>query len=157
MSNPMITVGQRFQAMKVKGNKVKLGVPATDVQMEEQFQHALFVDPELTKNDLTAKGLKKAESFAKFLKTHCHASHYVFQIKKCSDATCFYCLEHPVRLPDDVFSSLTLLPLPLLDKSTKEHYQKFTDLYGQMPSVACKIFLWAGSVFNLRGVTRAEF
>ena len=134
MSNPMITVGQRFQAMKVKDNMVKLGVPASDARIEEQFQHALFVDPALTKDDLIAKGLKKAESFAKFLKTHCHASQYVFQIKKCSNATCFYCLEHPVRLPDDVFSSLMFLPLPLLDKNTKDHYQKFTDLYGQLPS-----------------------
>lgn len=68
-------VGQRFQAMKVKDNMVKLGVPASDPQIHEQFQHALFVDPALTKDDLTAKGLKKAESFAKFVKTHCHASH----------------------------------------------------------------------------------
>ena len=30
------------------------------------------------------------------------------------------------------FSSLTFLPLPLLDKSNKEHYQKFRDLYGQL-------------------------
>ena len=134
MSNPMITVGQRFQAMKVKDNMVKLGVPASDARIEVQFQHALFVDPALTKDDLTTKDLKKAESFAKFLETHCHASQYVFQIKKCSDATCLYCLEHSVCLPDDVFSSLMFLPLPLLDKSTKEHYQKFTDLYGQLPS-----------------------
>ena len=54
--------------------------------------------------------------------------------KKCSDASCFYCLEHPVRLPDSVFSTLTFLPLPLLEKSTNEHYQKYSDLYGQVPS-----------------------
>ena len=130
----MITVGQRFQAMKVKDSAVKLGVPASDARMEEQFQHALFVDPTLTKDDLTAKGLKRAESFERFLKSHCHASQYAFQIKKCSDASCFYCLEHPVRLPDSVFSTLTFLPLPLLEKSTNEHYQKYSDLYGQVPS-----------------------
>ena len=74
MSNLMITVGQRFQAMKVKDSAVKLGVPASDVRMEEQFQHILFVDPALTKDDLTAKGLRRAESFERFLKSHCHAS-----------------------------------------------------------------------------------
>ena len=120
--------------MKVKDSAVKLGVPASDARMEEQFQHALFVDPTLTKDDLTAKGLKRAESFERFLKSHCHASQYAFQIKKCSDASCFYCLEHPVRLPDSVFSTLTFLPLPLLEKSTNEHYQKYSDLYGQVPS-----------------------
>ena len=70
----------------------------------------------------------------RFLKTHYHASHYAFQIKKCSDASCFYCLEHPVRLLDSVFSTLIFLPLPLLEKSTNEYYQKYSDLYGQEPS-----------------------
>ena len=42
-------------------------------------------------------------------------------------------MEHPIRLPDDVFNSLSFLPLPLLDTS-KEHFLKFTDVYGQLPS-----------------------
>ena len=46
--------------MKVKDSAVKLGVPASDARMEEQFQHALFVDSALTKDDLTFKGLKRA-------------------------------------------------------------------------------------------------
>ena len=61
-------------------SKVGCTCPASDARMEEQFQHALFVDPTLTKDDVTAKGLKRAESLERFLKTHCHASH-AFQIK----------------------------------------------------------------------------
>lgn len=53
---------------------------------------------------------------------------------KRSNASCFYCLEHPVRLPDDVFSTLTFLTLLLLNRSTKEQYHTFKDLYGQVPS-----------------------
>ena len=67
------------------------------------------------------------------MKSHCKCSQYMFQIKKCTDTSCFYCVQHPVRLQKEVFDSLKYLPLPLLD-NTKEHYQKFCDLYGQDPS-----------------------
>ena len=133
MAQPLMTVGRRFQPMKVKGNPIKLSVPVNEAQITEQFQHALFVDPSLSPSDLTAKSLKKAEAYQKFIKSHCHSSQYIFQIKMCSDATCFYCLQHPVRLPADIFKSLSFLPLPLLDDS-KEHYQKFSELSGQAPS-----------------------
>lgn len=96
------------------------------------------------KDDLTTKGLKRAESFERSIKSHCHASQHAFQIKKCSDASCFYCLEHLVRLPDSVFSTQTFLPLPLLEKSTKEHYQKYSDLYGQVPSKWADHLLYGG-------------
>ena len=97
------------------------------------FQHVLFVDPSISLTDHTAKGLQNAKSFHKFFKNHCHCSHYVFQIKKCDDDSCFYCLEHPIRLPREDFSKLSFLPLPLLAPS-KEHYQKFDILYGKPPS-----------------------
>ena len=32
----------------------------------------------------------------------------------------------------EVFRELSFLPLPLLDH-TKEHYQKFADIFGQIP------------------------
>ena len=98
MAQLLTTVGRRFQSMKVNENPVRLGVPANEAQITEQFQHALFVDPSLSPSDLTAKSLKKAEAYQKFIKSHCHSSQYIyiFQIKNCSDATCFYCLEHPV-------------------------------------------------------------
>ena len=128
MAPPMALVGRRFQSMKIKENCVKLGVPATEQNIDEMFQHVLFVDPSIPRTDHTAKGLQNAKLLHKFLKTHCHCSHYVFQIKKCEDRSCFCCLEHPVRLPQD-FSKLSFLPLPLL-----EHFQKFDMVYGKPPS-----------------------
>ena len=62
--------------------------------------------------------------------THCHASNYAFQVKKCTDSTCFYCQQNPLRLQPDQFSSLHFLSLPLLD-ATKEHYQKFEEVFGK--------------------------
>ena len=136
MAPPIALVGRRFQSMKMQENCVKVGVPATEQNIDEMFQHVLFVDPSIPCTDRTAKGLQNAKSLQKFLKTHCHCSHYVFQIKKCELPSCFYCLEHPIRLLQEDFSKLSFLPLPLLDPS-KEHYQKFDMVYGKPPSVLC--------------------
>ena len=67
------------------------------------------------------------------MKTHCHETHYTFQVKKYFDSACYYCGQHPVRLPQDIFTGLQFVPPPLLN-STKDHYKKFSDLYGEIPS-----------------------
>lgn len=62
-SIPLVNLGCRFQDMKVKGNPIRLGVPANEANMEEQFQHALIIDPSLEQGCFTAKDLKKAMHF----------------------------------------------------------------------------------------------
>ena len=42
-------------------------------------------------------------------------------------------MEHPIRLPEDIFEGLSFLPLPLFNAS-KENFRKFTDVYGEPPS-----------------------
>ena len=44
-----------------------------------------------------------------------------------------YCVQYPIRLTEDVLESLSFLPLPLLDTS-KEHFQKFAEVYGLQSS-----------------------
>ena len=122
-----IALGQRFQSMKIKGETIKLGVPATNAEMTELFSHSSFIDPSLERDKLT-KDLKKATALQSFFEKHCHSSDYVFQIKKCTDESRYYCAEHPIRLPVEVFHELSFLPLPLLDH-TKEHCQKFADIF----------------------------
>ena len=133
LAPPLALVGHRFMSMKIKDNCVKIGVPATEQNIDEIFQNVLFIDPSIPRADHTAKGLQNSKSLHKFLKNHAHCSHYVFQIKKCEDSSCFYCLEHPIWLPREDFSKLSFLPLPLID-ATKEHYQKFDMVYGTLPS-----------------------
>ena len=48
MSAPLVALSTRFQAMKVKGNPVKVGLPASESRIDEQFEHALFIDPSRT-------------------------------------------------------------------------------------------------------------
>ena len=130
MSVPMKTVGERFQRMEIKEKPIKLGVPASDSQMTEQFKHVLEIDPSLSEEHLTKKDLDKATSLKNFMKAHCHVSAYMFQVKKCSEPSCTYCIKHPIQLEPDRFSQLNFVPLPLLD-SSGDHYQSFSDLYGK--------------------------
>ncbi len=133
MAAPMTLIGGRFQRMKIKDKNIIIGVPATTDEIEEQFQHVHMFDPLISRKDHSAKSLRQAASLQEFLKEHSHSSHYVFQVKKCTLSTCHYCVQNPPRLPADEFSKLSFLPLPLMDES-KEHYQVFDSVYGQLPS-----------------------
>ena len=117
MSTPLITVSQQFKAMKIKDSGMKLGVPASEEDLETQFQHALFIESSLDKNKLTARDMANASSLQGFMKNHCHSSSYAFhsfsyafQVKKCMDpaAARFYCNQHPVRLPMEQFLELNI-------------------------------------------------
>lgn len=61
------------------------------------------------------------------MKTHCHVSAYAFQAKKCLNKDCFYCQEHPIRLPIEEYHKLHFLPLPLLDLTIPS----LCELYGK--------------------------
>ena len=75
--------------------------------------------------------LSKIERYRVFKEKHYVSTTYMFQIRKCSDDECLTCL--PVRLPAEVFEKIHILPAPILDTS-KEHYQKFTSVYGSTPT-----------------------
>ena len=130
MSSPLITIGQRFQAMEVKGTKVKVGIPASTEEQAILFDHVSIIDLSLNKDKLTQKDLSKATALQEFLNVHAHSSKYVFQLKKCRNPDCEYCQEHPVRTPEGIFSNLSFLPLPYLDLS-KDHYQEFSSVFGK--------------------------
>ena len=93
-----IALGQHFQSMKIKGEAIKLGVPATNAEVTELFSHSSFIDPSLERDKLTKEDLKKVTALQSFFEKHYHSSHYVFQIKECTDESCYYCAEHPIML-----------------------------------------------------------
>ena len=97
------------------------------------FEHVSVIDSSLNKNKLTQKDQSKAAALQEFLNAHAHASQYVFQVKKCSSPDCNYSQEHPVRTPENIFSNISFLPLPHL-YSSKDHYQEFGSIYGQVLS-----------------------
>ncbi|SMN01555.1 hypothetical protein SPONL_2127 [uncultured Candidatus Thioglobus sp.] len=130
MSHPMILLAKQFSAMKLKGQPLRSGVAATDQEIDAMFERVRVIEPGLTASNLTKDVIEASPPLQLFLKTHSHSSHYVFQLKKCTSETCCFCSDHKICLPSDIFSSLSWLPLPLLD-STKEHYQSFDTIYGQ--------------------------
>jgi len=99
-----------FQAMKLKGQPVKVGVPATEAEL---FAYSAFIDPSLEYDKLMKVDLKNAIALQSFWEKQSHASHYVYQIKKFIDESCYYCAQHPDRLSPEVFQELSFLPLPL--------------------------------------------
>ena len=42
MSSSMTTIGCRFQGMAVKDHPIRLGVPASEQSILDQFQHAVY-------------------------------------------------------------------------------------------------------------------
>lgn len=57
------------------------------------------------------------------------SSKYLFQVKKYLKSSCSYCVQHPIRLPEPIFSSLSFLPLaPNCDT-----FVAFDNLFGTDP------------------------
>lgn len=67
LSPVMVLLGQRFGAMKLKGQSVKLGVPASEAEMLEQFSHSHFIEPSLERDSLTQDVLKNCLGSSKLL------------------------------------------------------------------------------------------
>ena len=127
MSPVKAILAQRFQNMKIKDVPIKIGTAATTEDIDKLFGFSEFIDPTLQKDKLSSKFLKEATAYNYFIKKHCHCSHYAFQIKKCTDSSCYYCTQHPIQLTPEVFANLPFLPLPLLD-GNKEKYLKFDEV-----------------------------
>ena len=129
MSPVIARLAERFTQMKLKEERVRCTNAASDEEIREHFELLYYIEPSLSQDNLTVKALESCPSLKKFLDTHCNTSHYVFQIRKCLDQSC-YCVPHPVRMDLEKFKELSLLPLPLLE----EHYRPFEELYGSEPT-----------------------
>ena len=93
-------------AMKIKENSVKLGLPASDVQLSEQFQYALNLDPSLDQGDISSKSFKASDTLQSVMKNHCKCSQYMFQVKNAQMPVAYTaCVHHPVCLLKEVFGS----------------------------------------------------
>ena len=124
---------ERFASMKLKEKAIKICPAATTDDIVDNFDVVHFIDSSLVMGQLQQENLKDAAGLKAFMKDHCYSSHYLFQVKKCGKDSCSHCSNHPVRLPQHEFEKVKFLPLPRLNV-TKDHYRKFTEIYGQEPS-----------------------
>lgn len=89
MSSVIVRLAQRFNQMKLKEDPVQCATAASDKDVDEFFKLLHFIEPSLSPDNLTKSILKTSPALQNFLETHCHSSHYVFQIHKCLDRTCY--------------------------------------------------------------------
>ena len=126
---PMIALTQRILALTLKDEKFAVHTAASDQEIDDFFTHIHFIEPRVSRDHLRKENLKDIPALKQFMDHHCNISQYVFQVKKCKDESCFYCTGYPIRMPKDVFDSLSFLPLPRLN-SIKSHYRPFSEIYG---------------------------
>lgn len=119
--------------MKIKEEGVNIAIPATDDEITDHFENIRFIEPSLEQHhEVNQKILKTATSLKKFLDHHCSSTKYLFHIKKCTDMSCYYCQQHPIRMQASEFASLSFIPLPTL-LPNKEKYAGFDALFGTPP------------------------
>ena len=130
VQTPIITVCDRFSHLHLKDEQIMgLATTATDQQLEELFDFVKKVDGTLTQNDSMKADLCNKTSFQTFMSKHCQIRHYVFQIKKCSDTTCTFCLEK--KLPVEVFSNLPWIPDPVPKEDGSGKYLPYEEIVGK--------------------------
>ena len=114
--------------MTLKGNGLTTyeGVKENDV--DSFFQSIHTIDPSLEHDALISGDLRKSVKFTEFAATHCKATQYTFQIRKCLEEKCTYCQNNPKSLPPDVSVDLHFLPCPML--SSGNSYKSFEEAYG---------------------------
>ena len=99
MSQPIVLLAKRFMALKIKEDRMKIGDPAKDEEITATFENIHVVDSGISVDKLRKEDLKKNVALHDFMKKHCHWTPYVFQVKKCLNADCSYCTQHPIHLP----------------------------------------------------------
>ena len=112
-----------------------LGEPSADEAIISEFSTIIHqIDENVDLAKILKSSLPSWDNLVEFMKTHCKATCYSFQVKKCSLEECFYCtVIQPPRLSPEIFSKLCFLPDPMLDAS-KEHFRSFSEVYGKETS-----------------------
>ena len=125
----MHIVRRCLSSMEIKGEPVRVETAAAEKELSEFFELIHFIQPDLPSEHLTKDILMEKEQLRKFMGSHCNFTAYLFQVQKCLDPECYYCSQHPVRMPMDDFQKLSFVPLPLMADNDK--HSEFIDLYGK--------------------------
>ena len=129
----MTTIGCRFQGKAVKDHLIRLGVPGSEQSILDQFQHDMFIEPDLKQDQLSTKDLEKVTSLV-------HENSLPWNTLYVSSEEVFRfsmlllrVMSCSARFLKIFFKGLQFVSLPLLN-SSKDHYKKFSNLYGEILS-----------------------
>ena len=114
-----------FQRLALKDKEFKVFSSCSEEDIVELWEEISKVDDSLTRTDTSNEKIKDKVFLQSFMANHCVDRQYSFQIKKRGNTNCV-CGD--VRLPPDVFATLSHLPDPVPDGTG--HYKSFNELYG---------------------------
>ncbi|XP_033730726.1 uncharacterized protein LOC117320173 [Pecten maximus] len=133
MSPVIEKVNDRFSRMKLKGSAftVYRGYPKEDVEDSLRIiRDCTLEDFSKLNTSSTSKDLRNCINLQEFIKTHGVSTHYSFQLMKCREEPCRYCMINPIRVDRDTLGDLSFLPCPVRDESG-QHYLPFHAVYGK--------------------------
>ena len=116
MQPVLCTLSNRLSSMEIKEEPVQVEAAASESDIASCFQIIHYIEPNLPRDNIKKETLTQSEHLRKFMSRHCSSTAYLFQVRKCLDPTCYYCLEFPVRMPKEEFGY---------------KYAEFKDLYGK--------------------------
>ncbi|CAC5366714.1 unnamed protein product [Mytilus coruscus] len=117
---PMMTMLEnRAKRVQLKGKPFQVFPAADDMDVEQTEARVTLFNPTISVGKYQQTHMTKARGFKEYIEKHCQERHYVFQIRRCSDAEC--CL-----LPSREWQ---WLPDPILDY-TRQHYKAFEAVLG---------------------------
>lgn len=130
VQQPIVKVCDQFNRLQLKEEKMQ-GLATTPKLSSWRSSSCMpsKLTALLAQTDSTKVKLSKIKTDLKsFTSKHCQIRHYSFQIKKCMDETCTYCLEKQMLI--EVFSSLPWIPDPVPKDDISEKYLPYEEVVG---------------------------
>ena len=116
------------QPAEAKRKPFLVFVATTEEEIQSLWDNVRKIDGSLERTD-TTKVLTKGKELQEFMQSHCKICHYIFSVKKCSDADCSIC-KLP-QLPPDIYCNIHHLPDPIPDG---DKYKDFEAVYESQTS-----------------------
>ena len=114
-----------IRRLELKGKKFEVYESCSEDEIQAFWEVLHLIEPQLTRDDTTKKGISHMERLKKFYDHCCCMRHYFFSIKKCGKDGCDMC--KPVRMSEEDFAKLKHMPDPMVGKD--DHYLSFHEAY----------------------------
>lgn len=132
MASVKVLLTDLFQRLQLKDEPFSVASAATIPDIEAICEFVTRIDTELDCTGSMRKSILSTHPvFKQFYDHCCRSRHYFFEIKKCGQPTCQFCL--PINLPQEVFSRLQPFPDPT-PSGVDAHYLPFDEVFGTSTS-----------------------
>lgn len=135
-------INSRFERMSIKDIPIKTFKAAAP----EDIENSLSVVRQVANcHGITSKSktkdIRACKDLQNFMRQHTKSTNYAFQVKKCRDPDCTYCVNNPVRMDAEKFADVHFLPDPVPEESGGT-YKPFTQVFTSKISLLKHYFSW---------------